>query len=121
MGFGEHLRRLRQRKSFTIRQLAMLSGVSNAYLSQIETGQRGAPSPEILDKLAKPLGVSYEDLLRVAGYLRDTPKDWAGQKPASVIARDPRTDEYEDDLPEEAKKELEQYKNYLRHKYRRKE
>jgi len=69
MEFGEYLRAVRERKGFSIRQLASLAGVSNAYLSQIETGQRGIPSPDIIKKLAKPLGLKYEDLLAAAGYL----------------------------------------------------
>ncbi|MGB9866744.1 MAG: transcriptional repressor LexA [Bacillota bacterium] len=69
MSFGKYLKSLRERKGFSVRQLALLAGISNGYLSQVETGQRGTPSPEILKKLAKPLGVSYEELLRAAGYL----------------------------------------------------
>jgi transcriptional regulator with XRE-family HTH domain len=69
MEFGEYLKSLRKRRGFSIRKLAHNAGVSNSYLSQIETGQRGIPSPWILRKLARPLKVEYEELLRAAGYL----------------------------------------------------
>lgn len=67
--FGLFLKRLRNEKNMTIRQLELYSKVSNAYLSQLENGKRGIPSPEILDKLSKPLGVSYEELMEKAGYI----------------------------------------------------
>lgn len=67
--FGEYLRQLRKERKLTIRQLDMYSGVSNSYISQMERGERGIPSPEILRKLSKPLGVSYEELMVKAGHI----------------------------------------------------
>lgn len=68
--FGSYLRSLRKNKGLTIRQLELYSGVSNAYLSQIENGKRDIPSPEILQKISKPLGVEYEELMQRAGYIK---------------------------------------------------
>ena len=67
--FGAYLRSLRRERNLTIRELESHSGVSNGYLSQMETGKRGIPSPEILKKIAKPLAVAYDDLMIAAGYL----------------------------------------------------
>lgn len=67
--FGKYIKQLRTSKKMTIRQLELYSGVSNAYISQIERGLRGIPSPEILEKLSKPLGVNYEELMNNAGYI----------------------------------------------------
>ena len=66
-------RRLQQThaKNLSIRQLANLSKVSHSYLSQIESGERGTPSPEVLSKLARPLGTPYEELMRAAGYIEE--------------------------------------------------
>ncbi|MCL6443433.1 MAG: helix-turn-helix domain-containing protein [Alicyclobacillus sp.] len=69
--FGEYIRSLRQNANLTIRQVEAYSGVSNAYLSQLENGKRGIPSPDILRKLSKPLKVSYEELMIAAGYLTE--------------------------------------------------
>lgn len=66
--FGAYLRKLRQDKKLTIRQLEDLSKVSNGYISNFERGERGIPSPDILKKLAEPLGVDYETLMIKAGY-----------------------------------------------------
>lgn len=67
--FGEYLKELRKKKKLTIRQLDTYSGVSHSYISQMERGERGVPKPEILQKLSKPLGVKYEELMGKAGYL----------------------------------------------------
>lgn len=67
--FGAYLKKIRKEKKLTIRQLELYSKVSNAYISQIERGERGVPSPDILKKLSKPLGVNYEELMQKAGHL----------------------------------------------------
>jgi SOS regulatory protein LexA len=67
--FGNYLKKLRKENGLTIRQLTEKSGVSNAYLSQLETGKRGIPKPEILAKLHGPLNVGYDELMEKAGYI----------------------------------------------------
>ncbi|GFP19416.1 HTH-type transcriptional regulator, competence development regulator [Candidatus Hakubella thermalkaliphila] len=69
-GFGQYLRGLRQRRNLSQRQLGRLAGVSAAYISEVERGVRGVPSPKILEKLARPLRVEYNELMRQAGYLK---------------------------------------------------
>lgn len=69
MEFNEYLKKLREENKLSIRQLALYSNVSPAYLSQIESGSRGTPSPEVLKKLYKPLKVPYEKLMKAAGYI----------------------------------------------------
>lgn len=66
--FGETIKRLREAKRYSIRKLAMLSDVSYGQISKIENAQRNLPKPETIKKLANGLGVSYEYLMRVAGY-----------------------------------------------------
>ncbi|WP_134702716.1 helix-turn-helix domain-containing protein [Ammoniphilus sp. YIM 78166] len=73
--FGAYLRESRKQKKLSIRKVERLSGVSNAYISQIETGNRGIPSPEVLRKIAEPLGITYEELLEKAGYVDAPPSD----------------------------------------------
>lgn len=67
--FGEKLRKLRKEKGLTIRKLGELSGVAHSYLSQVETGKRGIPKVETLEKIAAGLNISSIDLLVQAGYL----------------------------------------------------
>jgi SOS regulatory protein LexA len=66
---GAYLKQLRQDKNLTIRQLEKKSGVSNAYISQLENGKRGLPTPDVLKKLHDPLGVGYDELMEKAGYI----------------------------------------------------
>lgn len=73
--FGSLLRELRERLGLSLRQVEASSGISNSYLSQIESGRVGAPSPKIIEKLASALQTPYLDLMRMAGHLRAAPPD----------------------------------------------
>ena len=60
----------RVRKS--LRAVEVATGISNAYLSQLERGEAAKPSPDKLHALAKFYEVPYTDLMRAAGYLQTT-------------------------------------------------
>lgn len=67
--FGRYLKSLRKSiKNMSLRNVQMKTGVSNSYISQVERGVRGIPSPDILRKLAPVYKVSYEELMVDAGY-----------------------------------------------------
>lgn len=90
--FGKYIKQLRSARNLTIRQLQLYSGVSNSYLSQLENGKRGIPSPEILKKLSKGLKLPYEELMKEAGYLEDDKTDNISEenkKSAEEIYDDP--------------------------------
>ena len=70
-GFGLWLKRKREQRGLRIRQLAKFSGVSSAYISLIENGRRGTPTPKVLQKLAKPLKVSLQEIYKAAGYYEE--------------------------------------------------
>lgn len=61
--FGEHLRNVRKEKGLSIRELARRSGVSNAYISQLENDKTKNPTYEIIGKLAKGLGIATTELV----------------------------------------------------------
>ena len=67
--FGHFLKSLRDRQRMSLRDVEKESGVSNAYIAQLEKGDRPAPSPEILKKLARAYNVTVRELLLRAGYL----------------------------------------------------
>lgn len=71
MAFGEYLKELRKEKSLSQRVLSEKSGVSNAEISRIESGERLKPSPDTLRALAPVLCVQYEELMEKAGYLNN--------------------------------------------------
>jgi len=57
----------------TLEQVEIKSGVSNGYLSQVETGKRGIPSAKILKKLAPVYKIPYEELLKAAKIIEGEP------------------------------------------------
>ncbi len=54
-----------RRKSLAIRQadLAEHAGITAAYLSQIESGLRTQPSPDVVLRLASGLGVRLDEII----------------------------------------------------------
>ena len=72
MSFGSFLKNLREQNKLSQRDLAEKSGVSNAEISRLETGDRKKPSPLVLKSLAPSLGIRYEELMQQAGYIEET-------------------------------------------------
>lgn len=66
--YGEYFKALRESKHLTLREVEKATDVSNAYLSQLESGKIKQPSPLTLHKLATFYGVSYEVLMEKVGY-----------------------------------------------------
>ncbi len=64
--FGEYLKKLRNDRKLTLRNVEEQVHISNAYLSQIERGKRGIPTQKTLTKLAKVYGVPVSDLTNKA-------------------------------------------------------
>jgi transcriptional regulator with XRE-family HTH domain len=57
------IRRLRETKGITQRQLAAKAKVTGAYVAQLETGVKKNPSLDVLKRIAKVLGVPVTELL----------------------------------------------------------
>jgi transcriptional regulator with XRE-family HTH domain len=60
---GQAIKRLRTQRGLTQAQLAERAGISQPYLSQLEAGTKGRPAVQIVQTLAKALGVKIDDLL----------------------------------------------------------
>ena len=69
--FGQFLKSLRERQRLSLRDVEKEAGVSNAYISQIEKGDRPPPRPDILKKLAQTYKITVRELLMRAGYFDD--------------------------------------------------
>lgn len=81
---GAFIKTQRQVANLSLREMARLTDVSNAYLSQIERGLH-QPSVRVLRSLAEALNVSAETLLQQAGLIGDdaqTGPDKAPEPPA---------------------------------------
>ncbi|HOW59084.1 MAG TPA: helix-turn-helix transcriptional regulator [Candidatus Omnitrophota bacterium] len=102
---GQYLKELRIVKNLSLRDVekATNNSVSNAYLSQLESGKISKPSPHILESLAKVYEVHYEDLMAVAGYMRSSKTKKSGVAFFN-----------QHDLSAEEKKKLLDYLQFLR-------
>lgn len=92
---GPYIRAQRQLADLSLRQLAAMTNVSNAYLSQIERGLH-QPSVKVLRSIASALNLSGEALLAQAGLINPEPHattDLGGAEAA--IVSDPELSEQE--------------------------
>ena len=64
---GEFIRAQRQLANLSLREMASMTSVSNAYLSQVERGLH-QPSLKVLHSIAAALQLSTEQLLAQAGW-----------------------------------------------------
>jgi DNA-binding XRE family transcriptional regulator len=77
---GAYIRSQRELSSLSLRELARLTQVSNAYLSQLERGLHD-PSLRVLVSIAAALNISVEDLLQRA---RESTGDTGSGGPAGA-------------------------------------
>lgn len=108
---GQYLWTLRKAANMTLRDVEEASDrkVSNAYLSQLETGRTASPSPAILHEISTvyesrlpknaSIACSYERMMEFAGHIR--PSTHAKTKITSRLPRftaEQLTPEEEDEL-----------------------
>jgi HTH-type transcriptional regulator, competence development regulator len=109
---GPYIRKARQDVKMSLRDVEEATGkeVSNAYLSQLESGKITKPSPHILYSLSTVLGLAYETLMERAGYIMPVATRTEGQKHgrAATFAID--------NLSREEENELLDYLTYIRSK-----
>ncbi|WGT40098.1 helix-turn-helix transcriptional regulator [Lysinibacillus sp. 1 U-2021] len=67
--FGNYIKNIRESKNMTLNQVALYAEISAAQLSRIETGKRGTPKPQTIEKIARALKVDYNELMSIAGYI----------------------------------------------------
>ena len=75
MTIGARVRRERQKRGWTVRELARRAAVSPGAVSKLEGGTRLSPSLELGKRLAKALGVTLDYL---AGMYEEEAPDAAG-------------------------------------------
>lgn len=72
---GTTLKEARKNLSFTLRQVEEMTGISNAYLSQLENDKIKSPSVNILSKLSSIYRVSLKQLLISANVIEKEKDD----------------------------------------------
>jgi len=65
---GSYLKALRDNQGLSLRDVQSKTDISNAFLSQLESGKIKNPSPTILYKLSILYSVPYENLMELSGY-----------------------------------------------------
>src|SRR5580658_6236192 len=112
---GAFIRKARQDVSMSLRDVeeATNKEVSNAYLSQLESGKITKPSPHILYSLSTALGVAYESLMERAGYIVPTAARGEGE-PAETEKHGRAATFAIENLSAAEEKELLDYLTYVR-------
>lgn len=72
---GETLKNARKGLSLKLREIEDETGISNAYLSQLENDKIAKPSASILYKLAAAYKIELNDLLIAAGIITRRPEE----------------------------------------------
>jgi len=113
MNFGKRLRQLRKEKGLTQAELAKLLSIGESTVSFYESGKR-QPDYETLIRLAEVFNVSVDYLLGRTEHKQGHISDAKG-KTETIAAH--RSDDPMSELPEEARKSLEEFKEFILRKY----
>lgn len=60
-GLGTALRKLRDRRTLSVREVGKLSEIDHAYIHRLESGEKTSPSKELVGKLLKVLKANERD------------------------------------------------------------
>jgi transcriptional regulator with XRE-family HTH domain len=101
MTLGHILKTSRQRGGLSLREVERTTGISNGYLSLLESDAIKSPSPKYLHALAEAYGSSYSLLMELAGYV--APKERPAVLPDAM-----------DDLSVEEQSQVRSFVGYLK-------
>ena len=107
--FGLYLKELRFLARLSLRGVEKATGsmVSNAYISQLESGKIETPSPHVLDKLAMVYGVPHREMMEAAGYVKRVGGEKTGVPSAIPFLR-------KQDLTRDEREETVRFLQFLR-------
>ena len=106
---GQVLKESRERASKTLREVGELTGISDAYLSQLENDKIKKPSANVLYKLSNAYVVELDVFLTAAGIIEESnkPQQSSLQKRLAFMA---------DKLTKEEEEEILKFMEFLQHK-----
>jgi len=108
--FGERIRQLRQQKQVTMKEMAEAIGVSPAYLSALEHGNRGRPSWYLLQRTISYFNIIWDDAEELVKLARlSHPKitiDTSGLSPQATELANRLADEIKDMTSEQLQQHL---------------
>jgi transcriptional regulator with XRE-family HTH domain len=94
---GTALRKAREAKIFSLRYVETATGISNAYLSQLETDKIKKPAADTLYKLAILYKISFDYLLHISGLVLKK-SDGEVSIGSFIFSKDNLTKEEEEEL-----------------------
>ena len=106
---GKLLKQYREINKLTLRHVEEKTGISNAYLSQLENDKIAHPSANTLYKLSQTYGVELETLLSAGGVIEKNEQSTPKHKILQSVAASAGTA-----LTDEEEKELLNYLNFIR-------
>jgi transcriptional regulator with XRE-family HTH domain len=106
---GGVIREARELKRLTLREVEIQSGISNAYLSQLENDKIKKPSANTLYKLSELFNIDFDDLMVIAGIVEKKKESSKPERHFALSSENLTTDE---------EKELLEFLKYLRYKNR---
>ena len=106
---GKLLRQYRELNKLTLRSVEEKTGISNAYLSQLENGKIANPSANTLYKLSSVYDVDLKTILTAGGVIEKKEQDYPRNKILQSVAASAGAP-----LTEEEERKLLDYLNYLR-------
>lgn len=117
--FGQHIRELRSQRGVTLSRMAEDINISAAYLSALEHGHRGQPTPGLVQQICGYFGILWDDVdhikrLAEISHPRIT-INTAGLNPESTGLANELAEAI-GDLPEAHAHELRQHLEQLRRK-----
>jgi transcriptional regulator with XRE-family HTH domain len=110
---GEELHSIRELRKLSLREIEQATGISNAYLSQLENDKIKKPSPHFLHKLASIYDISFEMLMERIGYVAPKPKEGGPKTLAGAALFS------EENLSADEEHALMDYLNHLRSRQRK--
>lgn len=109
MSLGKALKESRELIPLTLRQVEDATGISNAYLSQLENDKIKKPSANVLYKLASLYRLDLNILLSKAGIIEKIERKGNSQLLKNIAF-------YAENLTEEEEEKVLEYIKFLRHK-----
>jgi transcriptional regulator with XRE-family HTH domain len=110
---GKTLKSTRENVSLTLREVEIATGISNAYLSQLENEKIKKPSASILYKLANVYKIDLNVLLCASGIIEKS--DTKDTEPKQTLL-EREIAFYKDKLSEDEEKEVVDFIKFLRYK-----
>lgn len=108
---GSTLKEARELITFTLRQVEEATGISNAYLSQLENDKIKKPSANVLYKLASTYKIDLNTLLSAAGIIDKSVKP---DEPRENTEWMNRLAFYADGLSNEEKEKVLEYIRFMK-------